>query len=299
MNRWLQVELTVPGTAVSAVDQALQSLGALSVSLGDPGGEPVLEPAPGVTPLWDTVIVTALLPADVAAARVRESLGRVIAQPLPHLTFTPVEERDWVREFRENLQPLRFGSRLWICPTGVPCPDPQGVAVTLDPGLAFGSGSHPTTGMCLKWLAALDLGGRSVLDWGCGSGILSIAALALGAKSATALDIDPQALLATAENAERNGHSAGLRIADPADFPADERHDVVVANILAGSLIELAPALRGHCEAGARVALSGILATQAADVREACAPWLDLRLADELNGWVLLAGTPVAGPAGS
>lgn len=269
----------------------LEELGALSVSLGDPGGDPILEPDPGATPLWPEVVVTALLPPDAGEDAVRNRLARLPGQRLPGIGFTFIEERDWVREFRDNLAPLRFGERLWICPAGMPCPDPAGVAVTLEPGLAFGSGSHPTTALCLQWLAGMTLRGLTVLDWGCGSGVLAIAALALGAQAVTALDIDPQALQATADNARRNGHAGGLRIADPAGLQPGERHDVLVANILAGSVIALAPTFHQHCKAGARVALSGILAGQAEQVRDACAPWLELHLAAELNGWVLLAGT--------
>ena len=276
-----------------AADAALQAAGALSISLSDPGGEPVLEPAPGAAPLWAEVIVTALFPNEASSAAITRHLAAALGPGLPALHFTTVEERDWVREFRENLQPLRFGERLWICPADLPCPDPGGIAIELEPGLAFGSGSHPTTALCLSWLAGLDLRGRSVLDWGCGSGVLAIAALALGARAATALDIDPQALQATLENAQRNGRQQGLRVMDPRDIGDDERHDVVVANILADSIISLAPRLRQHCQAGACVALSGILDTQAARVCEACAPWLELHLAAASSGWVLLAGTPV------
>ena len=289
-QRWLQAELTIPATAVDAVAQALEQLAALSVSLSDPGGEPILEPGPGATPLWPEVIVTALLPPEAGEEAVRAALSRLTDPPGAGIRFAFIEARDWVREFRENLGPMRFGDRLWICPTGRPCPDPAGVAVTLEPGLAFGSGSHPTTALCLRWLDALDLRALTVLDWGCGSGVLAIAALALGAQSATALDIDPQALQATADNARRNGRAGGLRITDPARLPRGLRHDVVVANILADSLIALAPTLRHHAKAGARVALSGILTAQAERVRDACAPWLDLCLAAELDGWALLAG---------
>lgn len=262
------------------------------MSLGDPGGEPILEPGPGATPLWPEVIVAALLPSDAGQNAVRDRLARLLGTCQSDIRFAFIEERDWVREFRENLVPLPFGQRLWICPEGQQCPDPAGITVTLEPGLAFGSGSHPTTALCLQWLAGLDLRGLTVLDWGCGSGVLAIAALALGAQAATALDIDPQARQATADNARRNGHAEALRIADPATLQPGERHDILVANILAGTLIALAPTLHHHCNAGARVALSGILSTQAEQVRDACTAWLDLRLAAELNGWALLAGTP-------
>jgi ribosomal protein L11 methyltransferase len=284
--------LTVPATAADAVVAAIEELGALSVSLGDPGGDPILEPSPGATPLWPQVVVTALLPPETGEDAVRDRLARLPGQSQAGIGFVVIEERDWVREFRENLSPVRFGQGLWICPPGMPCPDPAGVAITLEPGLAFGSGSHPTTALCLEWLAGLCLQGLTVLDWGCGSGVLAIAALALGAQSVTALDIDPQALRAAEDNALRNGHAGALRITDPAGLPAGECHDVLVANILAGSLIALAPIFARHCNAGARVALSGILAGQAEQVRDACAPWLELHLAAELNGWVLLAGTP-------
>lgn len=291
---WLTVELTVPAGAADAVEAALLGLGALSVSFADPGAEPILEPAPGATPLWPQVQVSALLPAGTAAQDIRERLQPLLPGPLA-IGFATLVERDWVREFREQLVPQRFGARLWICPTGAACPDPAGVAVTLEPGLAFGSGSHPSTALCLQWLAALPLAGLAVLDYGCGSGVLAIAALALGARSATALDIDPQALQATRENAARNGVVSRLRLALPEQLTCAGDHDVVVANILAGTLIALAPALHGHCRAGAHVALSGILTSQTSQVRTGCRPWLDLRPSGELAGWALLAGTPATG----
>lgn len=288
---WLQVEISVPAADVDTVDAALQDLGALSVTLTDPGGTPILEPAPGSTPLWPEVVVGALLPAGIEEPAVRARLREALPAHSPTIRFSLLEERDWVREFRENLAPLRFGAHLWICPAGTACPDPEGVAVVLEPGLAFGSGSHPTTAMCLDWLAGLPLRGAAVLDWGCGSGILAIAALALGARSVTALDIDPQALQATRDNARQNGVEQALQVRHPDELPPEERYDVVVANILAGSLIELAPRLARHCRTGAHMALSGILDAQARAVRESCAPWLELRLAAEAGGWVLLTGT--------
>lgn len=289
--RWLQAELTIAADALPAVEAALEQLGALSVSLADPGGEPVLEPAPGETPLWTEVVVTALFPAGTAREAIAARLAATPGHAPATLRFEDLVERDWVREFRENLAPLRFG-RLWICPGELPCPDPAGVVLRLDPGLAFGSGSHPTTAMCLEWLAGLDLAHRHVLDWGCGSGVLAIAALALGARSAVGIDIDPQALRASAANAAANGVGDRLRLGDAGTLAASERFDVVVANILADSLIALAPAIRRHCQAGTRVALSGILVAQSGRVRSACAPWLDLQVAAECAGWALLAGTP-------
>ncbi len=283
----------MPASTVGPVSAALEVAGALAISLGDPGGEPILEPAPGATPLWGRVVVTALMPAGTAAAPLWRNIEAAAGTPPVNASTSIVEERDWVGEFRENLQPMRYGSRLWVCPEGSRCPDPAATVIHLDPGLAFGSGSHPTTTLCLEWLAGLDLAGRRLLDFGCGSGILAIAALALGAQGATALDIDPQALLATRDNARRNGCDARMQVADPAGLAADARFGIVVANILADTIIALAPLLARHCEAGARVALSGILSAQADRVQEACAPWLDLHLAAELDGWALLSGAPL------
>lgn len=290
--KWLQVELTVSADVAAAAEQALQGLGALSVSLSDAGNHPLLEPAPGETPLWPQMTLSALLPADSEPDAVRCALAAVLGGAAPALRFSPLAERDWVREFRETLAPQRFG-RLWVCPEGQPCPEPMAPRVTLEPGLAFGSGSHPTTALCLGWLGELDLSGLTILDWGCGSGILALGALALGANAATAVDIDRQALAATRENALRNGCEARLHVAEPGDVPLEPRYDVVVANILADTLIALAPGLARRSAAGARVALSGILAAQASRVRAACAPSLALEVAAEASGWVLLTGTPV------
>jgi ribosomal protein L11 methyltransferase len=291
MASWLQVELTVAADDVAAVEVTLQALGALSVSLNDPGGEPILEPDLGATPLWSRVRVSALLPEHCSPATVRERLTATFGADPPQLDLRRIADRDWVREFRETLRPRRFGARLWLSPPDMPCPAPSAACVTLEPGLAFGSGSHPTTALCLEWLAGLELAGRSVLDWGCGSGVLALAALKLGAASATALDIDPQALQATRANALRNGCTGALTVGEPATLPAQAHFDVVVTNILADSLVALAPVLQRHCAAGALVALSGILAAQAMRVRQACAPWLVLGQTAEADGWVLLTGT--------
>jgi ribosomal protein L11 methyltransferase len=285
---WLQAALDCPQAAVPDVEAAFEALGALVTWTQAADDQEILEPEPGATPLWAAVRVTALLPPDTAPGRV------LAAFPGARLHFETVADRDWDAEWRRSLKPLRFGRRLWVCPVGQACPDPAGVSVLLEPGLAFGTGTHPTTAMCLAWLDGQPLGGGRVLDYGCGSGILAIGALALGAGTAVAVDIDPQALTATRDNAARNGCADRLACGLPeALLPAGrpEAFDVLVANILSGPLVRLAPGLRRFAAPGTRVALSGILADQAAEVSAAFRPWVPLAVTDEDGGWVLLAGT--------
>jgi ribosomal protein L11 methyltransferase len=289
---WLQVQFTAPRAAVAAIEATLEGLGSLSVTLGDPGAEAILEPAPGTAPLWSQVVITALLPAETPEPAVRAALGALPEVADAELRFDMLAERNWVREFREQLAPRCYGSRLWICPAGSQAPAADATVVVLEPGLAFGSGSHPTTALCLQWLAARDLAGLRVLDYGCGSGILAISALALGAAAATAVDIDPQALIATADNARSNGVAERLWAIEPGDLDIAERYDIVVANILAGTLVALAPTLARHAGTGAQLALSGILSAQAPEVIRGSTPALELHLADEQSGWVLITGTP-------
>jgi len=294
---WLQAALDCPQTAVAAVEEALERLGALVTWTQAADDEEILEPEPGATPLWSAVRLTALLPPDTLRERI------TAAFPGIPVHFEIVADRDWDAEWRRSLKPLRFGQHLWVCPDGQDCPDPAGISLRLEPGLAFGTGTHPTTAMCLTWLDGLALDGQSleglrVLDYGCGSGILAIAALALGARSTVAVDIDPQALIATRDNASRNGCAALLTCGLPADLLPESRSetfDVLVANILSGPLVRLAPELRRFAGPGTRVALSGILADQATEVIAAFRPWVALVVAEQQGGWVLLAGA-AAGP---
>lgn len=284
---WLQAAVDSPQTAVAAVEAKFEELGALVTWTQGADDEEILEPEPGATPLWAAVRVTALLPPDTPRERV------TAAFPGARLQFEVVADRDWDAEWRRSLKPLRFGQRLWVCPVGQACPDPAGISVLLEPGLAFGTGTHPTTAMCLTWLDVQPLADLRVLDYGCGSGILAIAALALGARTAVAVDIDPQALIATGDNAARNGCATRLTVGMPAELlPAPHRtpFDVLVANILSGPLVRLAPELRRFTGPATRVALSGILADQALEVIAAFRPWAPLTIADEQGGWVLLAG---------
>ncbi len=284
---WLQAAVDCPQAGVAAAEARFEELGALVTWSQGADDEEILEPEPGATPLWAAVRVTALLPPDTPRDKV------TAAFPDAGLHFETVVDRDWDAEWRRSLKPLRFGRRLWVCPAGQTCPDPAGSIVLLEPGLAFGTGTHPTTAMCLNWLDSQSLAGRSILDYGCGSGILAIAALVLGCSTALAVDIDPQAVLATGDNATRNDCAMRLTVGLPANLLPESSHltfDVLVANILSGPLVRLEPELRRHTRPATRVALSGILRAQAKEVIAAFRPWVSLSIADEQDGWVLLAG---------
>lgn len=266
---WLELQLTIDRATQPEAEAALQELGALSVTLMDadadtPDEAAILEPGPGETPLWKSLALLALFEAGADRKRLVQALHEALpGLPPDRIAFREVADRDWERAWMDRFRPMRFGRRLWIHPWNVDPPaDAARSVVRLDPGLAFGTGTHATTALCLEWLDGLDLAGCTLLDYGCGSGVLAIAALKLGAAMALAVDNDPQALSATRDNATRNGVASRLHAYTPDELPADPRADVLVANILAGSLDALAPRFAGSCKPGARFALSGILAGQ-------------------------------------
>jgi ribosomal protein L11 methyltransferase len=271
-----EIEFPLAGLNVDAVEQALLEAGAASITFSDRGDEPVLEPRPGEIRLWGDTLVRALFEGSLDPL---ESLTRLAERLGPQITAAAsvraVKSRDWERAWLENWRAMRFGRRLWICPTTErPPEDPQAVVVRLDPGLAFGTGTHPTTALCLEMLDALPLEGRAMIDYGCGSGILGIAALKLGAVHVIAVDLDPQALIATRDNAARNGVSDRL---DTQLVPAAlAASDYVFANILAEPLVELAPVLTAACAMGGDLFLSGILRTQADTVKAAYGSHFDI-----------------------
>lgn len=289
---FLQVHLTLDGLDPDAVEAACFATGAVSVTLTDAGDTPILEPLPGATPLWPATAVAALYEAATPAPELAAALRLALATPALALRFEQVADKVWEREWLKDFKPMRFGQRLWVCPGGMP-PSPgsgeQPVIVWLDPGLAFGTGTHATTALCLEWLDGASLAAARVLDVGCGSGILAIAALRLGAGHAHALDIDPQALTATADNAERNAVGDRLSLA-PADAAWGTGYEVVLANILAEPLIKLAAALAAATVAGGSIVLSGLLANQAAAVTAAYRPWFDMAVPRERDGWIGLVG---------
>lgn len=291
---WISVALETDAAHAEALSDALLAAGAISVSVEDALAGTELEtpqfgePGSPTTPLWDDSRVVALFePAADLTARIEAAACDAGLDTLPAISLEEVAEQDWVRLTQSQFDPIRISNRLWIVPSWHTAPDPAAINLELDPGLAFGTGSHPTTRLCLEWLEASITPGCSVLDYGCGSGILGIAAAKLGAGDVLGVDIDPAALTAAADNAARNG--VALRLAHSA-VPLTESFDRVVANILTNPLMVLAPLLSGRLKPGGRLALSGVLEAQAAQVIAAYAPWLDLRVGAAHEGWVRLEG---------
>ncbi len=280
-----EIEFPLSALNSQAVEAALLEIGASSITFSDRGDEAVLEPKPGEVRLWSDTLVRVLFDESHDPALAIHQLAIRLG---PHITAAArvraVEARDWERVWLADWKSMRFGRRLWVCPTIAAAPqDANAVVVRLDPGLAFGTGTHPTTALCLQFLDSLPLSGLSLIDYGCGSGILGIAALMLGAAHVTAVDLDPQALIATRENAIRNGVSAKL---ETQTVPADLRPaDCVVANILAQPLIELAPTLTAACSANGVLILSGILKTQAYAVKAAYTSAFDIVQVVQRDDW--------------
>lgn len=286
---WLQVRLALTPAQAETYEDLMLELGAVSVTFMDAEDQPIFEPDLGTTPLWSQTHLLALFEGDTDAAALEQRV-QLLANGLTY-EVERLEDQEWERSWMDNFQPMRFGKRLWIVPSWHEAPEPDAVNLLLDPGLAFGTGTHPTTSLCLQWLDGEPVAGLQVLDFGCGSGILAIAALLLGAERAVGTDIDVQALEASRENANRNGlDPARFPLYLPADLPA-EPADVVVANILAGPLVGLAEQITRLTRIGGRLALSGILAEQAEDVRAAYAGCFDLEPTATLDGWVRISGT--------
>ncbi|MBM4218762.1 MAG: 50S ribosomal protein L11 methyltransferase [Gammaproteobacteria bacterium] len=284
-----QLVIELPGRELAPAEDACRRLGAMAVTLADAGDEPLLEPAPGETPLWQSVRLRAIFPVSIEPKIAAATLEAVLGLPPGAIGIEFLADRAWEREWLKDFRPMRFGRQLWVCPAGQRPATRAAVVLELDPGLAFGTGTHPTTALCLEWLDGAIRGGEHVLDYGCGSGILALAALKLGAGCATAFDIDPQALRATRENAAKNGLADRIFIpVSAADIAG--RFDVVLANILSGPLIGLAPELSARAEPGGQLVLAGLLSPQAGEVAQAYRPWFDIGPAAEREGWILLAG---------
>lgn len=293
---FLELTLTIRAEQQPRVEEALEDLGALSVTLQDadaetPDEQAIFEPGVGELPLWPTITLNALFDADTDRRGLTGALGELLPWLEPdQLAYRDVADQDWERAWMDQFKPMPFGLRLWIYPWNIEPPqDDESVVVRLDPGLAFGSGTHPTTALCLEWLDAQELEGRTLIDYGCGSGILAIAALKLGAAAAVGVDNDPQALTASADNAERNGVAERLALFLPEELDA-EPADVFIANILAGPLEELAPAFAKAAKPGAPFAISGILKGQEGDLLKRYAEWFDELRVDTREDWVRISG---------
>jgi ribosomal protein L11 methyltransferase len=293
---FLELSLIVRVEQQPRAEEALEDLGALSITLRDadaetPDEQAIFEPGVGELPLWPTITLNALFDEHADRRGLAAALGELLPWLEPdQLNFTEIADQDWERAWMDQFQPMPFGRRLWIYPWNIEPPaDDDRVVVRLDPGLAFGSGTHPTTALCLEWLDSLDLVGKTITDYGCGSGILAIAALKLGAASATGIDNDPQALIASRDNAERNGVADRLALFLPEDVDATVA-DVFIANILAGPLGELAPRFAAAAKPGAPFAISGILAGQQDELLQRYAEWFDELRVDTREDWVRISG---------
>jgi ribosomal protein L11 methyltransferase len=285
---WLQIHIPSDATHTEALQDLLAELGAGAITCADAADQPILEPPPGATPLWQHTVVSALFDVDTDPDALQAAIQAHTGE-LAGFRHEIIEDQPWERAWMADFQPMRFGERLWIIPSWSDAPDSDAINMKLDPGLAFGTGTHETTSLCLEWLDGGPLQGASVLDFGCGSGVLAIAALLLGAREAVGCDLDPQALLASQDNAQHNQVADRLHCFLPADLPP-RQYDLVLANILAGPLVELAGQLTEYCRLGAHLVLSGILADQADTVLAAYQEHFELSPIVRKNDWVRIHG---------
>jgi len=296
---WIQIKANISPKLAEAMEEGLLAAGASAVTMEDALDQPVLEPERGTTPLWDETVITGLFSADDDLELIKRITQNVFqnlsSEPFPEYRVEILENEDWTRKWIEHFKPIQFGKNLWICPSWHDIPNKDAVNLMLDPGLAFGTGTHPTTALCLKWLdeqavTDAEFSQRTIIDYGCGSGILGIAALLLGAKSVIGVDNDPQALLATHDNAERNKiTSNSISTFLPEDAPS-EAADIVVANILAQPLYELRDRIAALTKENGQIILSGILESQAADLAKHYSTRFSMREAIIEDGWARLTG---------
>lgn len=287
---WIQIRIRATESTADAISDHLMDIGCPSVTFMDTKDTPIFEPQPGEVKYWAETTVIGLFEANhdmqavVDYLKVQPELKEQF-----HYKIEQLEDKDWEREWMKNFHPIRFGERLWICPSWLDVPDPSAVNVMLDPGLAFGTGTHATTALCLKWLEGLDLSGKTVVDFGCGSGILGIAAIKLGAARVIGIDIDQQALDASQDNAARNGVAEQLEVYLPQNQPHLEA-DVVVANILAQPLRELNEVILSLLKSGGDIALSGVLSEQAQSVASHYDQQVSLAPIEQEGDWVRISG---------
>lgn len=288
---WTELHATTSSDHANELSDQLVEFGAQAVTFQDAGNQPIFEPTPETPRLWHETVVIGLFdieqPIDEVISYVENQAALGI---LKNFHLKHIADEDWERRCLDSFKPISFGSRLWICPSWHTPPDPNAVNVTLDPGLAFGTGTHPTTALCLQWLDANIDKNDLVIDYGCGSGILAIAALKLGAKQVIAVDNDPQALLATEDNAQRNHIDSTKLITQLPDVPINQKADILVANILAQPLIELAPLFAQLVKSGGKIVLSGILNEQAETVMKTYLTWFEMTPPTSKSEWSRLTG---------
>lgn len=291
---WFQVRFHLSADQVNIIEDCLLECGAVSVTLQDDADQPILEPELGTTPIWDNTQVIGLFEANQDSNQLMAELAtayqRKTQAELPRHKTEILEDKDWIRAWMDDYHPMPFGQRLWVCPSWREPPEPNAVNLSLDPGLAFGTGTHPTTALCLRFLDAEVQGNELVVDYGCGSGILGIAALLLGADRMLGIDIDPQALMATQDNAQRNNIDASrYQVFLPNKAPKVAA-DITVANILAGPLVALAPEIASYTRTGGKLALSGLLAEQAEEIMDCYSQWFTLNPPVQQDDWVVITG---------
>ena len=289
---WIQVKLNATSENAEQIsDMLMEETGALSVTFLDAKDVPIFEPLPGETRLWGETDIVALYDAETDMDLVVTQLkaSNVLDDNFAY-KVEQLEDKDWEREWMDNFHPMKFGERLWICPSWREIPEPDAINVMLDPGLAFGTGTHATTALCLEWLESIDLKGKTVIDFGCGSGILAIAAIKLGAAKVVGIDIDPQAITASKDNATRNGVADQLELFLPQDQPENLVADVVVANILAAPLRELSSIITAHVKPNGALAMSGVLDIQALDVASYYSENFTLDAIAEQQEWCRISG---------
>jgi len=287
---WQQMKVSVPEARANSVEDALSGLGAVSVTLQDAEDQPVFQLDPGTTPIWHNTEVIGLFVFDTPMEVISAALSGMCDLSIGDIQVEVVEDADWERVCMQDFKPMRFGNRVWICPSWETPPEPAAVNIMLDPGLAFGTGTHPTTALCLEWLDQQALQDRTVIDYGCGSGILAIAAALLGARQVIGIDNDPQAIIASQSNRELNQVSAAqmqVYLPDQTQLPVA---DVLVANILSGPLEELMPVITALVKPGGKLVLSGILSEQTQVVLNAYEPYFDMLAPVIRDEWVRIEG---------
>ena len=289
---WWQLSVQCRADELEATEDSLLALGAVSITLSDAQDEPIYEPLPGDTPVWQDSIITGMFDAKQELEDLYDHLLKLLPDhQVATARMTILEEQDWERVHLQHFNPIQCADNLWVVPSWLEPPDPAAINIRLDPGLAFGTGSHPTTALCLDWMAHEDLNHQSVIDYGCGSGILSIAAAKLGAKQVFGVDIDPQAVDASLENSRRNGIKPDLLHISLSSKLDIDKVDLLIANILSGPLVVLAPKFADMIKPGGKILLSGILKTQVNDIKCAYQSWFDLDPESIREDWVRVTGT--------